>query len=390
MKKILLASDDYVYVHQSGLYAQNASMYEMYQRYLRVYDALKIVARCIDEEDLNPKRVKICDTRIEIVQLPITHGVFQYARNIFENKKILKGVADDCNAVIYRLPSTVSIDVYASIKNSGLPYATEVVFDAFDGYQTANGIVDKFAWLLMDRKMRKICYNADGVSCVTEKYLQRRYHSKVQKAFRSHYSSVGLENSFFGSEKYFPINKPVLISHVALQVEYKGRKGHNELLHALKKVRSKGKDVRVLFAGEDYNDGIKRLRNLASELGIDDYVNFLGFVDKQELAQLLNDSDIFVLPTKAEGLPRVIIEAMAKGLPCITTNVSGNPELIEDQYLIDYHDIDSLADRILRLLENKDEYERCSKRNLEVSKLYRKDVLEKRRDLFYQSLYDIS
>ena len=92
------------------------------------------------------------------------------------------------------------------------------------------------------------------------------------------------------------------------------------------------------------------------------------------------------MPTWAEGLPRVIIEAMAKGLPCITTPVSGNPELVSEHFLVKYSDVEVLADRIEELVKNKSVYEAESKGNFKKSLLYEASVLEKRRDSFYQKL----
>lgn len=98
---------------------------------------------------------------------------------------------------------------------------------------------------------------------------------------------------------------------------------------------------------------------------------------------------MYVMPTMAECLPRVIIEAMSKGLPCITTPVSGNPELVSSHFLVDYYDIMTLADRIAELVENKELYERASKENFERSWDYEASVLQERRDEFYRNLLSL-
>ena len=112
----------------------------------------------------------------------------------------------------------------------------------------------------------------------------------------------------------------------------------------------------------------------------------MGYLTRPELDVFLSTVDVFVMPTRAEGLPRVIIEAMAKGLPVITTPVSGNPELVSDYFLVDYNDVETLADRIEELITNKSLYETTSKENFENSLKYEASVLEKRRDDFYFEL----
>lgn len=177
-----------------------------------------------------------------------------------------------------------------------------------------------------------------------------------------------------------------MISHVCTQVQYNGRKGYNEIIEVMKILKERGVNVRVEFAGPDYHNGIQLLSDLAKKLGVENRVKFIGGVTRSRLSDYLESSDLYVMPTWAEGLPRVIIEAMAKGLPCITTPVSGNPELVSEHFLVGYSDINTLADRIEELVKNKSIYEVTSKENFERSLQYEASVLEKRRDAYYTKL----
>jgi glycosyltransferase involved in cell wall biosynthesis len=102
------------------------------------------------------------------------------------------------------------------------------------------------------------------------------------------------------------------------------RKGHRVLLEAL----CEAAGVRLTLAG----DGPERtaLEALARELGVADRVRFLGAVPHDEVPALYAGADAFCLPSFAEGLPTVLIEAMACGLPVVATNVMGTAELVED------------------------------------------------------------
>ncbi len=227
---------------------------------------------------------------------------------------------------------------------------------------------------------------ADGVSCVTERYLQQHYFPTNPNAFTSFYSSLALPETFYSGPRSFSQKGTHVIAHIANQVEFNGRKGQNELLYTIKELRHKGVSVKLKFAGKDYHNGVERLHRLAAELGVEEMVEFVGFLSREELDSFLNYADLFVMPTKAEGLPRVIIEAMAKGLPCITTPVSGNPELIEDHFLVPYNDIVTLAERVEELCSNAELYERTSRTNFERSKRYEASLLQKKRDDFYMRL----
>lgn len=104
---------------------------------------------------------------------------------------------------------------------------------------------------------------------------------------------------------------------------------------------------------------------------------------KIEVIEQLRECDAFVMPTKSEGLPRSIIEAISQGLPCITTNVSGNPGLIQRDFLIDdFYDVETLADIIILLSKDREVYESASRYNFQNSFNYEESVLQKSRDEF--------
>ena len=96
------------------------------------------------------------------------------------------------------------------------------------------------------------------------------------------------------------------------------------------------------------------------ELGIEKSVRFMGLVEKETIRQLMNNADIFLhhsITSKEgdqEGIPNVMMEAMATGLPVISTKHSGIPELISDNYdgyLVDEKDVDSYTRVLVNIQE---------------------------------------
>lgn len=390
MSKLLLSCDEYIYEHNGRYYAQSQDWYEFYQRYLRVFEELRLVTRCKHENTLPTKRIPLdLDKRIEFIGLPFFQGPKEYAKVYFKIGSILKNIATGCDAAIIRLPWTIAPRIHNKIVKEGIPYACEVVFDAEDGWKGCSGI-SRLLWKRIDKEMRQMCAGAIGVSCVTEHYLQRHYFPTSKDAFTEHYSSLALDKSFFSSAKASPTHRPAIIVHTANQIEFGGRKGHEEIIKAVQLLKQRGVEVKARFAGKDYYGGVQKLSNLARELGVLDKVEFVGFLSREELDRFLTEGDIYVMPTRAEGLPRVIIEAMAKGLPCITTPVSGNPELVQEHFLVPYEDINMLAERIEELLSNPELYEEISSENFNNSWKYEAYVLEKRRDSFYGKLKDFA
>ena len=91
----------------------------------------------------------------------------------------------------------------------------------------------------------------------------------------------------------------------------------------------------------------------AAELGLAQRVEFTGALGQDRVRELYRQADIFVLPSFAEGLPVVLMEAMAMGLPCLSTRIAGIPELIEDDVsglLVPAGDTEALGHALARLL----------------------------------------
>ena len=106
-------------------------------------------------------------------------------------------------------------------------------------------------------------------------------------------------------------------------------KGVDDLMTAFEMIAEKHKNARLIFAGEGTK--LEELQKRVISDSLSDRVSLTGHLAQQELAELMANSYCLVLPSLTEGLGRVLIEAMACGLPLIGTEVGGIPELIEDK-----------------------------------------------------------
>ena len=123
---------------------------------------------------------------------------------------------------------------------------------------------------------------------------------------------------------------------------------------------------------------IEKLQAIIEEKGISQYFSFPGWVRKEEKENLLKNADIFLLPSYTEAMPMSILEAMGYGLPIVTTNVGGIPQLVEDGkngYMTDPGNIDSFVKAILKLISNNELIYDMGKKGIE--KAYEKYSLEK-------------
>jgi colanic acid/amylovoran biosynthesis glycosyltransferase len=149
-------------------------------------------------------------------------------------------------------------------------------------------------------------------------------------------------------------------NHDPVQIACVGRlvpeKGQPLLIEAVAAIVRSGADVRVTFAG----DGPERpaLEQLATELRVADRIEFLGAVPHTDVDELLRRTDIFCLPSFAEGVPIVLMEAMAMELPVVASRVMGIPELIEDRVsgrLVAPGSLSNLVDALSDLVSDPDQ-----------------------------------
>lgn len=129
-------------------------------------------------------------------------------------------------------------------------------------------------------------------------------------------------------------------------------KGQRVLLQALALLARKNIYPHATLVGT--GDDLTTLQELTLTLGLSQQVQFLGALNAQAVRDLYQDATLFVLPSFAEGIPVVLMEAMASGVPCISTQINGIPELISDEktgLLVSAGDADALSLAIARLLE---------------------------------------
>jgi glycosyltransferase involved in cell wall biosynthesis len=145
------------------------------------------------------------------------------------------------------------------------------------------------------------------------------------------------------------------------------QKGQQYLIEAAAQVLRRKPDTEFRFIGE--GDLLPQLEKQAEMLNIGSSVKFLG--RRTDIAKQLGEMDVFVLPSLWEGFPLVLLEAMAAGVPIVSTKVNGVEEIIsnkEDGILVSPKDSEELAKGILNLLDKKNK----KWRNVYVSNARRK------------------
>lgn len=142
--------------------------------------------------------------------------------------------------------------------------------------------------------------------------------------------------------------RPYLVS-VAQLVPWKGM---DALIRALALLRQEGSELRLVIVGDGPEEG--RLRSLAEELGLKDYVLFTGRLPHGSAPAYVAHAEALVLDTRYEGFSHVILEAFALRVPVLTTPIGGNLESVEDGrtgLFFPYADVEGIADAVRRVAE---------------------------------------
>jgi len=144
-------------------------------------------------------------------------------------------------------------------------------------------------------------------------------------------------------------------AHLVFAGELGERKGVDVLLPALRSLEAETRGWRATLAG---GGDIERFRRQSVELGLGDKVSFAGWLSEAEMGALLASADIFVLPSREEAQPIAILEAIARGLPVVSTLVGSIPEQVHDGVsglLVPAGEVAPLAAALKRLVQNPEE-----------------------------------
>jgi glycosyltransferase involved in cell wall biosynthesis len=130
-------------------------------------------------------------------------------------------------------------------------------------------------------------------------------------------------------------------------------KGQLILVRAFANLLAQGYDVRLKLVGD--GEDRKHLQSLVADCGLNSAVEFKGALSHSETRLVLQQADLFVLASFAEGLPVALMEAMAMEIPCVSTYVAGIPELIRDGVdglLVPASSLEALTDAMKTMIDN--------------------------------------
>lgn len=381
--------------------------YNFYSEYLQVFDGVRVVARTFPVAAARPDFLPVVGPGVEFFPVTSYRGPIEYLARSRAIRRSIQDAVSDQSAVIFRVPSQVANSVEGSIRRRRHPFAIDVVADPFDVLSPGANPhpAAPIARIYFAQKLKEQVKRAIAVRYVTQSYLQQRYPARsdvlqvamggstlesgrsldLEKQYVVAVSDINLSDECFNSE---PRRAPH--SSAALRALFIGSlgslyKGPDTLIRAVALAKSAGHRIKVRFAGSGKQ--MKMLEALGLELGVNDCLHFLGDVQAgQAIRAEIDRADVFVLPSRAEGVPRAMLEAMARSLPCIGSRVGGIPELLDQEDLVPSNDPMALAIKFKRIIEDQAHFQRMSRRNFQTARMYAAEGLRHRQRSFLEAV----
>lgn len=345
---------------------------EILSRYAKYFGRVIVVARVVNEDVTGENYSKITNSDVKIINRNLV--------TVREIKKIVK--KSDC--VISRLPSKIGSEL-VSYCNNIKPCFVEMVacpWDSLSNHSIRGKIIAPFAMYFTKIQVK----NAEYVLYVTNEFLQKRYPTKGKQLGCSDVCLEEINPEILANRiEHIKKNsgKYIIGTTAAVDVKYKGQEFVIKALSILKKRGITNFEYQLVGNGSQ-----ERLKQIAKKYGVEDKVIYLGGKPHDKVFEWLDSIDIYIQPSLQEGLPRALVEAQSRALPCCGSSTGGIPELLLKECVFDKKgDLPLTIANWLQDFTDEKAIEYATW-NFNNSKNYQSDILAAKRDAFYREFIE--
>ena len=342
------------------------------ERYLEFFDKITIFCRAIEKQPYDTQLFELKNSSIQIK--PVSNGsllLSKYAKKMMENE------IKNADGLIVKLHSKIAEHAISYARKYNIPYLVEVVGCPWDAYWN-HSLKGKFVAPFMTFSTKKEIKRAPFVIYVTKNFLEKRYPTDGYWIDCSDVELSKIEEQVLEKRlKKIEEMKNIFTIGTLAQVDV-FYKGQEYVIRALEKLKNRGKIFKYKLAG---SGDPTRLKKVAEKYNVADLIEFCGTLSHEEVFNWLDNLDYYIQPSKQEGLSRSLIEAISRGCPVAASNVGGNNELVENNYLFKAGDINSIVNILDKI--NKESLVIQAKINFEKAKNYDKKYLDNKRRNFY-------
>lgn len=374
-----MITDNYCLEKVDGVY-----YHRILDEHIEAYKILGNIKLCVPVFDTVSINRPIDLTGVEIRKINKENTIRTRFLDRTENKRIISEEVKKADIVVGFVPSTVCnlAQKYAAKYNK--KFVSVVIASAWD-IQWHHSLKGKVMAVFSHFGARRIIWNSDYVVYVTEKYLQSKYPTKgvdvaISDAVIEDLDAETLKRRIDSINSKIGQKKINLMSIGAVNVRYKG---HDEVIQAIPALLKDGFDVNYYLIGAGSNT---YLTSVAQKFGVQDRVHFVGGLPHEQIFERFEDMDIYLQPSRTEGLPRSVVEAMSCAVPVICSRIGGMPELVSQECIYESGNIKELTECIKRMAESPETLIRQAELNFQNASRFRKDHLAAKREDFLKNV----
>lgn len=372
--------DSHILHYQGRFYnAKSSSFFDRFTANLKKGEKLNIYMRRkeITDPSMIPSLMEVSTEKIEFHEMPSFWNITKWLR-IYN---MIKDIIGNTEFAYLRAEGIYgAIAGYFCIKR-GVKYMVVMPADPEVGLKE-HGVIGHIIAFFHTRLVKNVVKKADYAYYVTQSYLQNKYPSDGVVLGCSDVQLDPIEDEVLENriKKINNKDKKLIIGTAGALLPM--IKGQDLVLRAIKNLCATI-DVEYHLIG--IGDATE-IETLAKEIGIEDKLFIEGTIPHEDVFKWLDNIDVYIQPSRTEGLPRAIIEAMSRALPCIGSNVGGIPELIEKEWLFkhDKNTIRAIEDLLIKI-NDKSTCIRLATRNFECSKVYDRRIVVQKNTEFFKS-----
>ena len=365
---LLFVHDHKFRIKEGKFYTTGSINDTVLKRYTEVFEKMTVVARIIELSD-NENLQLITENNVEILG----------GEKFSDSYKILEEQVQRCNFMVIRLPSFMGSKAMKLAKKYNKKVMIESVaccWDSLNNHSLVGKVIAPYRFI----KTRNEIKNTPLALYVTHEFLQKRYPTKGLSISCSDVVLKNTDEEVLEKrlEKIENMEEILHIGTLSNLILYKGQQYVIEALGEIKK-RNLMKFKYYLVGNGNQNF----LRRLVEKNGLVDEVIFVGGLPHNQIFKWLDENiDLYIQPSKQEGLPRSLIEAMSRALPAIGARTGGIPELLDENFIFNHSK--NRKKEIINLLTSMDKLvlSEQAKINFEMAKNYESEVLDKKRREF--------
>lgn len=363
----------------------NENIWERYRKYCDTFTVIlrkeeKIYEKCEAEKKFNAfDSQKSRFVALPDIYKPIKNSVNLRMRYLVND--VIRSEVINADKIVIRSIGTYYTNAALKwVRKLNKPYLVEETGFSFESlwYHSIRGKMIAFCNELSTKRLMK---DVPFAIYVTDEALQKRYPSKG-KSIGCSDVEIDIDRDVINRRmekiKFSSNDKIILGTAAFLDVGWKGQMYVIRALDGLKRIGVNNFEYQLIGAGTG-----KKLYKEIKRLHLEDNVKILGVVPHEQVFDWYEQIDVYIQPSFMEGLCRSIVEAMSRACLVLCSDVGGNYELIEKQFIFQKGNVRDIERKLLSVIDPEVRI-RAGKRNFQTSLMYEKSYLNNKRDNFYK------